>query len=410
METTIISQEKGMAKVGVTIPGSDLTHALDTVYQSHQKEENFNLPREGLAENPVGQSLLREAVENLFSGIYRDVIKSCGLQAASEPKVTVLQASETEGVEFTLEFALRPEMKLGQYKGIHVKMPDVTPTEEEYTAALEAAAKQNLVAVDADRPAVLGDTTVIDFTGYLDGEAFAGGQGADFPLTLGSGQFIPGFEDQLVGAKAGDQVDVHVTFPENYHAENLAGKAVVFQVTVHKVQQQKLQPLTAEQESQIKVQVAQQKKAMADQQIEDQVLGKILEEAQVELPEAMVESEANICVQQFAAEISAQSMSIEQFCQQTGKTIDTMRKEMYPLARRRIQLRLVLSAIAQQERIEATEQELDNYWEQMSQQYGLPKDQLQHYMGDGVEEEMRQEIVSRKAYALLRESTILDQE
>lgn len=410
METKILSQEKGMAKVGVSLPGSDLTRALDTVYQAHQKEENFTLARAGLDEAPEGQALLREAVQNVFSGIYSDVIKDCGLQVASEPKVAVLKASEKDGVEFTLEFALRPEMKLGTYKGIHVKMPVVDPTEEELAAALAAAAKQNVAAEDVDRPAALGDTTVIDFTGYLDGEAFAGGQGADFPLVLGSGQFIPGFEDQLVGTKAGDEVDVNVTFPENYHAANLAGKAVVFKVTVHKVQEQKQKPLTPEQEEQVKAQVAQQKKAMADQQIEDQVLGKILEEAQVDLPDAMVESEANICVQQFAAEISAKSMSIEQFCKQTGKTIDGIRKEMEPLARRRIQLRLVLSAIAEQEHLVAGDEELERYWDQMSQQYGLPKDQLKHYMGDGVEDEMRQEIVSQKAYALLRESTILDRE
>lgn len=410
METKILSQENGMAKVGVTLPGTDLSRALDTVYQAHQKDENFNLAREGLAENPEGQGLLREAVQNVFSGIYSDVVRACGLQVASEPKVAVIRASETDGVEFTLEFALRPEMKLGSYKGIHVKMPDMIPTEEELAAALEAAAKQNLVAVDVDRPAALGDTAVIDFTGYLGDEPFAGGQGADFPLVLGSGQFIPGFEDQLVGAKAGDAVDVNVTFPENYHAANLAGKAVVFKVTVHKVQEQQKQPLTAEQEEQVKAQVAQQKKAMADQQIEDQVLGKILEEAQVALPDAMVESEANICVQQFAAEISAQSMSIDQFCQQTGKTLESIREEMKPLARRRIQLRLVLSAIAEAEQLEVSAEELDGYWDQMSQQYGLPKDQLKQYMGDGVEDEMRQEIVSQKAYALLRESTILDRE
>lgn len=410
METKIISQENGMAKVGVTVPGSDLTRALDAVYQAHQKEENFDLPRKGLAENPDGQGLLREAVQNVFSNIYTDVIKACGLPVASEPKVAVLNADETNGVEFTLEFALRPEMKLGNYKGIHVKMPEIEPTEAEIAAALEAAAKQNIVPVEVDRPAKLGDTTVIDFKGYLDGEAFAGGEGADFPLTLGSGQFIPGFEEQLVGAKAGDQVDVNVTFPENYHAAALAGKAVVFKVTVHKVQEQQKQPLTPEQETQVRAQAAQQKKALADQQIEDQVLGKILEESQVTLPDAMVESEANICVQQFAAEISAKSMSIEQFCQQTGKTIDSIRKEMEPLARRRIQLRLVLSAIAQAENLTATDEELDGYWERMSQQYGLPKDQLKHYMGDGVEDEMRQEIVSQKAYALLRESTILDRD
>ena len=410
METNIISQENGMAKVGVSLPGADLTKALDAVYRSYQKKDGFDLPREGLAEDPDGQGLLREAVQNLFSGIYSDVIKSCGLKVASEPRVAVLKASETEGVEFTLEFALRPEMKLGQYKGIRVKMPRVEPTEEEIQAALAAAAQQNVTAVEVDRPAALGDTTVIDFKGFLDDVAFAGGEGADYPLVLGSGQFIPGFEEQLVGAKAGDQVDVNVTFPEDYHAENLKGKAVVFKVKVLKVQEQKRQNLTEEQTQQVKAQVAQQVKAQADQQIEDQVLGKILQEAQVELPEAMVESEANICVQQFAAEIAAKSMTIEQFCQKTGKTLDGMRKEMYPLARRRIQLRLVLGAIAEAEHLEATEAELEDYWDQMSQQYGLPKEQLKHYIGEGVEEEIRQELVSQKAYALLRESTILERE
>lgn len=410
MTTNIISQENGMAKVGVQVPGAELKKSLDAVYATYQKKEGFDLPREGLAQSEAGQPLLREAVQNLFSGIYAEVIQNCGLKVASEPKVAVLSADEETGVEFTLEFALRPDMKLGKYKGIRVKMPSVQVAEEDYQAALTAAEAQNVTLADVDRPAQLGDTAVIDFTGYLDGTAFAGGQGADFPLVLGSGQFIPGFEDQLVGAAAGQDVSVHVTFPEQYHAANLAGKAVVFEVKVQKVQEQRKAPLTQEQIAQVRAQVEQQKKQLADQQIEDQVLGKVLEEAQVTLPEAMVESEANICMQQFAAEISAQSMSIDQFCQQTGKTLDSLRREMYPLARRRIQLRLVLSAIAEAENMEATEEELANYWNQMSQQYGLPVEELKKYMGDGVEEEMRQEIVSQKAYSLLRQSTILERD
>lgn len=410
METKMISQENGMATLSVTFDGAELSRALDSAYQSHAKEENFKLERQGLDQNPEGMYLVREAVEGMLSGCYAQVIKSAGVQVASEPKVSVLRANEQEGVELHLNFALRPEMKLGRYKGIRVKMPKVEPTQEELDAALKSAAAQNVQAVDVDRAAQLGDITVIDFKGFLDGTAFAGGEGADYPLTLGSGQFIPGFEDQLVGAKAGDQVDVNVTFPENYHAENLKGKAVVFKVTVHKVQTQQTLPLTDEQTRQVKDQLFQQKKAQADQEIEDEVLGIILSESQVELPEAMVESEANICVQQFAAEIAAQSMTIEQFCQKTGKTMDGMRKEMYPLARRRIQLRLVLSEIAKAENLTATAEELEQYWDQMAQQYGLPKDQLKHYMGEGVEEEMAQDLVSQKAYALLRNSTILVQE
>ena len=260
-----------------------------------------------------------------------------------------------------------------------------------------------------ERPAALGDITVIDFEGFQDGVAFAGGKGSDYSLTLGSGQFIPGFEDQLVGASAGDQVDVNVTFPEQYQAEHLAGKPALFKVTVKEVRENRLKPLSPEEQQQLREAVAQRKKDLADQSIEDQVLKVILEEAQVELPEAMVESEANICVQQFAAELSAKSMSFEQFCQQNGKTFDTVLEEMKPLARRRIQLRLVLSAIAKAENITAEDAEVEQAWEQMAMQYGLPVAQLKQYAGADTEKEIRADIVNQKAYTLLRESTILDQ-
>ena len=408
MEVKIISRENGMATVGVTLPSSDLTRVIDEVFAKYQKEEGFSVPRAGADSNPEARGILQEAVQNLFSGVYEDVMRQVDLPVASEPKVTVLGASETEGAEFSLIFALRPEMKLGRYKGIHVKMPDTTPTEEEYEEALRQVESQHLVPAAVDRPAKAGDITVIDFEGFQDGIAFEGGKSMDFSLTLGSGQFIPGFEDQLVGASAGDQVDVNVTFPEQYHAANLAGKPALFKVTVKEVRENRLTPLSPEQKLQLRESVAQRKKDLADQEIEDQVLKIILEEAQVDLPDAMVESEANICVQQFAAEISAKNMSFEQFCQQTGKTYETILQEMTPLARRRIQLRLVLSAIAEAEGITAEESEVTAAWEQMAAQYGLPLEQLKQYAGPDTDKEIREDIVSQKAYALLRESTILD--
>ena len=409
MEVKILSQENGMATVEVTLPGKDLTEILDQVYARHQREDKLDLPRETLDESPEGTPLVQEAVQTLFSEIYQEAIEQTGLQVASEPQVRVTQASELVGVTYNLTFALRPEMKLGRYKGIHVKMPDIQPTEAEYAQAIAQAEQQNRVPTATGRPAKLGDITRIDFKGFQDGVAFAGGEGKDFPLTLGSGQFIPGFEDQLVGASAGDQVQVHVTFPEQYQAANLAGKPAVFEVTVHEVQELKWMPLTEDQKQQVRRQADSRKKDLADQQIEDQVLSVILEEAQVELPDAMVESEANICAQQFAAELSAKNMPIEQFLKQTGKTFESMRQEMYPLARRRIQLRLVLDAIAQAEGIQAEEQEINAVWEQMSQQYGMPQAQLRQYAGPDMDAEIRADIISRKAYALLRESTILDQ-
>ncbi len=387
MEVKILSQENGMAQVSVKLTGTALTRELDKVYTKYQEKPEFALPRTGLDTNPDGSALLREAVQTLFTDIYQDVMAQVSLPVASEPKVAVIAADETNGAEFTLTFALRPEIKLGRYKGIRVKMPATVPSQEEYDAAIVAAEAQNTEMVDTGIPARLGDIAVIDYTGYHNGEAFAGGAGTDFPLTLGSGQFIPGFEDQLVGASEGDSVDVNVTFPEAYHAANLAGQPALFRVQVKKIQAQRPAPLTEAQKQQIRIQVEQQKKLSADQQIEDQVLSIILEEAQVDLPEAMIESEANICVQQFAAEISSKNMSIDQFCRQTGKTIDGIRLEMYPLARRRIQLRMVLSAIAQIEGIEATENELERCWDDMAIQYGMPKEQLRQFAGSDMDAE-----------------------
>lgn len=411
MQVNVISQDKGSAKVQVTFPGQVLTKALDKVYEEYQKvHEDFQVARADVAADPNGQNLLRKAVQDVFSEHYAQAIAETGLTVASEPVISVQKASETEGLEFQMEFALRPEIKLGQYKGIRVKCPTVELTEQEKQAAVEAAQASNTVHKSVDRPAQLGDIAVIDFTGYLDGEAFEGGAGSDFPLELGSGTFIPGFEEQLVGASVGDQVAVNVTFPENYQAANLAGKPTVFQVTVKGLQHAELQPLTQEQKEQAVARAQQQKKNQADLQIEDQVLGKILEEAHAEIPAAMLKSEVNICMQQFAAELSAKGGDLGTFARQSGKSVEQLASEMEPLAKRRIMLRLVLSAIAEAEKLEVTAQEIEAQWENMAQQYGISKDQLKQYAGDGAEAQIKAEITSSKAYALLRESTILEME
>lgn len=409
MTVTVLSTEKGMATLKITQDASYLTKALDEAYEVFKKNhKDFDVPRAEATRSSDCADIYRQAVQDVFSDLYNDAIRESGLTMASEPQVSVLLASETEGVEFQVEFALRPEVKLGQYKGIRVKMPVVEPTEEEYNYALQQVSQQNAVAVTVDRPAQMGDVTTIDFTGYLDGVPFEGGEGHDYPLPLGSGSFIPGFEEQLVGSSAGDNPVVNVTFPENYHAPNLAGKETTFRCKVKKVEAMELQPLTQEQEQQVRQQVQQQKKNLADQQIEDQVLGIILEEAQVEIPTAMVDSEINICMEQFVAEIGQQGMDLATFQQRTGKTTAQMAEEMRPLANRRIMLRLVLSAIAEAEEITVTEDEMTAQWEKMAQQYGIDVPRLKVYMGDAAEEEIKAEIRNAKAYALLRQSTILE--
>ena len=213
-----------------------------------------------------------------------------------------------------------------------------------------------------------------------------------------------------MGASVGEHVAVNVTFPVNYQAENLAGKPTVFRVTVKGLQHPEMQPLTEEQKQQAVAQAQQQKKNQADLQIEDQVLGRILAEAHAEIPEAMLKSEVNICMQQFAAELSAKGSDLGTFAKQSGKSVDQMAAEMQPLAKRRIMLRLVLSAIAEAEQLTATEEEVEAQWDAMAQQYGIDKPRLKVYAGDGAEAQIKAEITSSKAYALLRESTILEME
>lgn len=318
MQVTILSQEKNTARLEVSISGPVLTKALDEAYGVYRKNhEDFSLPRDQVVTATEGQAILRQAVQDVFSDAYAEAIQTSGLQVASEPLISVLSVSEEEGVTYGVEFALRPEVKLGTYKGIHVKCPPTEPSAEELEAVISQAERE--------------------------------------------------------AAESGET-------------------------------------LSDEQKYQIRQYVFEQKKQQADMQIEDQVLGRILEEAQVEIPEAMLRSEVNICFQQFVADLIAQGTDLETFSKKAGKTPEDMQKEMEPLARRRIMLRLVLGAIAKEERMEASDEEVEQYWSQMAQQYGVETEQMKAYAGEGAEAQVKADIVSSKAYALLRESTILDME
>ena len=409
MQVNILSNENGSAKLQILVPAGDLTKALDQEYGTYMKNHpDAALSRETLADDETGQGLIRHAVQDVFSDLYADAIRQTGFQVASQPKITVLKADEQEGIEFQLEFALRPEVKLGQYKGIHVKCPDFALTEEELQYAYGQAAKQKSETVTVDRAAQLGDTATIDFTGYLDGVPFDGGAGTDYPLVLGSGSFIPGFEEQLVGASAGDNVVVNVTFPEAYHAPNLAGKATIFRCKVKKVEETVPGTLTEEEKEQVKAQAAQQKKDRADQQIENEVLGKIIADTQVEVPQAMIDSEAEILMNQFASELQAQGIDLEGYSQRLGKTTQEMYEEMKPMAQRRILLRLTLSAVAEAEGLTVREEEVEAHWEVLAKQYGVDAIRLKVYFGEGAEEEIQAELLQQKAFTFLRENTILE--
>ena len=292
--------------------------------------------------------------------------------------------------------ALKPEVVLGDYKGLEVPKSDLEVTEEEIAGELKREQENNSRSIDVDDRAVMdGDKVTLDFEGSVDGEAFEGGKGTDYPLTIGSGAFIPGFEEQLVGAEIGQEKEVNVTFPENYQAKELAGKAAVFKCTVKKIEMKELPELNddfakdvsefdtlEEYKADIKKNLEEKKADAAKRSREDAAVEKAIENASMEIPDAMLETQVDQMLDDFARRIQAQGLSMEQYMQFTGATQDAMREQMKPQAMKRIQTRLVLEKIAEAENIQISDERLDEEIAKMAEMYKMEADKLKEMMGD----------------------------
>ena len=421
MSLQVEKMEKNMAKLTIEVSAEDLDKAMQNAYQKAKGKIAIPGFRKGKAprkmiEQMYGKGIfLEDAANALIPEHYSKALEECDLEIVSQPEIDVVQAEPGKAFIFTAEVAVKPEVTLGDYKGLEVPKSEVEVTDEDVDAEIKKEQEKNSRTVTVeDRGAENGDITTIDFEGFVDGVAFEGGKGTDYPLTLGSGSFIPGFEDQLVGAKAGDHVEVNVTFPEEYQAAELAGKAAVFQCDVKKVEAKELPELDddfaqdvsefdtlAEYKEDIKKNLTDKKEKEARAAKENAAVDKAIENAQMEIPEAMVDTQVRQMINDFASRMQSQGLTMEQYFQFTGMTVEKMQDEMKPQALKRIQTRLVLEKIAEVENIQPTEEEVNEEISKMAEMYKMEADKLKELLGDRELEQMKKDMAVQKAVTLV---------
>lgn len=417
--------EKNMAKLTIEVPAEELEKAIESAYRKNKNKISIPGFRKGKAprkmiEQMYGKEVFYEdAANELIPDAYDKAVEECEEEIVSNPKISVTQLEAGKPFVFTAEVALKPEVTLGTYKGVKVDKFDMEVTDGEIDAEINREREKNARTMDVtDRAVQDGDVTVIDFEGFVDGEAFEGGKGEDYPLTIGSGAFIPGFEEALIGAEIGKETDVNVTFPEDYQAAELAGKAAVFKCTVKKIQEKQLPELdddfveevseesdTVEQyKEEIRKKLAKKAEETAKTQKEDAVIDAIIAEAQMEIPDAMVETQQRQMVQEFAQRMQAQGISMDQYMQFTGATPDILLEQAKPQALKRIQSRLVLEAVVAAEKMEASEEEFEEEVKSMGEVYQMEADKVKELLGENGKKQVMEDLCIKKAVAFVVEN------
>ena len=421
MSLQVEKLEKNMAKLTIEVSAEDLEKAMQNAYLKAKNRITIPGFRKGKAprkmiEHMYGKGIfLEDAANALIPEHYSKALEECELEIVSQPEIDVTQAEPGKAFIFTAEVAVKPEVTLGEYKGLEVPKTETEVTEEEIEAELKKEQEKNSRTITVeDRGAENGDIATIDFEGFIDGTAFEGGKGTDYPLTLCSGSFIPGFEDQLVGSKARDHVEVNITFPEEYQAAELAGKAAVFQCDVKKVEAKELPELDddfaqdvskfdtlAEYKDDIRKKLTERKEKEARTAKENAAVDKVIENAQMEIPDAMINTQISQMLDDFSRRMQAQGLTMEQYFQFTGMTADKMREEMKPQALKRIQTRLVLEKIAETENIQPTDEEVNEEISKMAEMYKMEADKLKELLGDRELEQMKKDMAVQKAVTLV---------
>ena len=423
MSLQVEKMEKNMAKLTIEVAAEDLEKAMQNAYQKAKGRISIPGFRKGKAprkmiEQMYGKGIfLEDAANALIPEHYSKALEECDLEIVSQPEIDVTQAEPGKAFIFTAEVAVKPEVTLGEYKGVEVPKAEVAVTDEDIDAEIKKEQEKNSRTITVeDRGAENGDITTIDFEGFVDDVAFEGGKGTDYPLTLGSGSFIPGFEDQLVGAKAGDHVEVKVTFPEEYQAKELAGKEAVFQCDVKKVETKELPELDddfaqdvsefdtlAEYREDVKKNLTEKKEKEAASAKENAAVEKAVENAQMDIPDAMVLTQARQMVDDFGRRMQQQGLTLQQYFQYTGLTLDKMIEDSKPQALKRIQTRLVLEKIAEVENIQPTEEEVDEEISKMAEMYKMEADKLKGLFGEAEMTQMKKDMAVQKAVTFLAE-------
>ena len=424
MSLQVEKLEKNMAKLTIEASAEDFEKAVETAYQKNKGKISIPGFRKGKAprkmiEQMYGKEVFFEDAANaLIPEAYEKAMEECEEEIVSSPKIEVTQIGAGQSFIFTALVALKPEVTLGKYKGVKVDKIDVTVTDDEVNAAIDKERESNARTISIeDRPVKDGDMTVIDFEGFVDGVAFDGGKGENYPLTIGSGSFIPGFEAALIGAKLNEETDVNVTFPEDYHASELAGKPAVFKCTVKEIKEKQLPDLDdefasevsefdtlAEYKEDVKKNLVAKKEAEAKDKKEEAVINAIIEDAKMEIPDAMVETQQRQMVDEFAQRMQAQGLSMEQYMSFTGLTPQAMLEQVKPQAMLRIQSRLVLEAVVKAEKIEATEEEFETEVKTMADQYKMEADKVKELLGENGKKQVEEDICIKKAVEFVVEN------
>ena len=424
MSVTVEKLEKSMAKLKITVPAEQLEKAIQNAYNKNKGKIQIPGFRKGKAprkmiEQMYGKEVFYEdAANELIEEEYPKAVTECGEDVVSSPKIDVEQLEAGKDFIFTAEVALKPPVKLGKYKGVEVPKMDVDVTDEDVDAEIEKERNKNARSIEVtDRAVAMNDTVTLDFEGFVDGKAFQGGKGTDYPLTIGSGAFIPGFEEQLVGFEIGKEGDVNVTFPEDYQAEELAGKAATFKCTVKAIKAKELPELNdefasdvsefdtlKEYKEDVKKNLVERKTNEEKAKREDAVVKAVIEDSEMELPEAMVDTQARQIVNDFAQRLQMQGMNMDQYLQYTGNTVDKMLEQVRPQAVERIQARLVLEAVAKEENITVSDEDFEAELKKMAEQYKMDLDKLKELMPESELKTMRDDMAVQKAADFLVEN------
>ena len=416
--------EKNMIKLTIEASAEDLEKAIQKAYLKNKGKISVPGFRKGkvpraMVEKMYGVEIFYDdAANELIPDAYSKALIECGEEIVSQPKIEVTQIEKGKPFIFTAEVAVKPEVTLGEYKGVEVEKTDAEVSEEEVTAELDKAREQNSRTVTVeDRPVQDKDMTVIDFEGFVDGEAFEGGKGENYSLTIGSHSFIDTFEEQLIGKKVGEECEVNVTFPEEYHAKELAGKPATFKVTIKEIKVKELPELDdefaqevsefdtlEEYKADVRAKLEEKKKDEAESEKETKVIDKIIENATMEIPEAMIQTQVRQMADDFSRRLQAQGLTIEQYFQFTGLTPDRLFEDMKPNALKRIQSRLVLEAVAAKENITVTDEDLEKEINEIAEMYKMEASKLKEVMGDSEKEQMKKDIAVTKAVELVVDS------
>ena len=421
MSLQVENMEKNMAKLTIEVSAEELEKAIQGAYLKQRNKISVpgfrkgKVPRQMIEKMYGAEIFYEDAANALIPTAYGKAYDECELDIVSQPKVEVVQLEKGKPFIFTAEVAVKPEVTLGEYKGLSVDKVSNRVTAKEVDAKLEEEQKKNArTVVVEDRAVQDGDEVVLDFEGFVDGVAFEGGKGENYPLTIGSGSFIPGFEEQLIGAEAEKEVEVNVTFPKEYHSEELAGKDATFKCTVHTIKAKELPELDDEfasevsecetmdaNRAEVKKNIKERKERTGKEKKENQAVDQAIENAQMDIPEAMIEFQVRQMADDFARRIQQQGLTVEQYFQFTGMTAEKMMEEMRPQAEKSIKTRLVLEAIVKAENIEVSDERVEEELTKMAEAYQMEVEKLKEFMGENEKKQIKEDLAVQEAITLL---------